>query len=343
MKKRIIALLMAALMLFSLVSCSDKQQPQNQGQTPNEQVALDTQKEIKVMVLNGTTGFGMAKLMEDKEAGNAALNYNFQVQTDASVINAALISGQANIAALPTNAAAVLYNKTKGTNAEVKVVALNTLGVLYVVENGSTVKSFADLKGKTIYVPAKGSNPEYIVNYLCAKNGLEVGKDITLDFTYNAPAELRTAVAAGKVKYAVLPEPMVTIAKSANADLNVALDLTKEWDKVEKPGSLVQGCIVARKDFIDSNKAELDKFLEEYEKSVKFTLENVGGAGELIAKHGIFEKAPVATKAIPNCNICFVKGEQMKTALEVFYKILFDANAKSVGGAVPSDSHYYLG
>lgn len=325
MKKRIIALVLSALMLLSAAACAP---------------SVDTEKEISVMVLNGTTGFGMAKLMDDAANGTAALNYTFSVETDASVVTAALISGTVNIAALPTNAAATVYNKTGG---KVQVVALNTLGVLYLVENGNTVNSFTDLKGKTVYVPSKGSNPEYIMNYLCDKFGLKVGEDITLDFTYNAPAELRTAVAAGKVELAVLPEPMVTIAKTANADLRVALDLTEQWDKVSEPGSLVQGCIVATKDFAESNSAELNKFLEEYEQSVTYITENTEDAGTLIAKHGIFEKAAVASKALPNCNITFVKGSEMKKAISNFYTVLYNANPASVGGNIPADDHYYIG
>ena len=325
MKRRIFAILLTAVLLLSMFGCAPK---------------LDTEKEISVMVLNGTTGFGMAKLMEDNANDTATLNYKFSVETDASAITGALINGTTHIAALPTNAASVVYNKTEG---KVKVVTINTLGVLYLLEKGNTITSFADLKGKTVYVPSKGSNPEYIMNYLCEKNGLVVGKDITLDFSYNAPAELRTAVAMGKVDYAVLPEPMVTIAKTANSALNVALDLTKEWDKVSAPGSLVQGCIVATKDFVENNPKELAKFLEEYEASVKYTTESPKEAGGFISKHGIFEKAPIATKAIPNCNICFVKGEQMKKALSAFYQVLFDANPAAIGGKIPADDHYYIG
>lgn len=325
MKKRFFALTLVALMLLSLFSCAPK---------------IDAKKEINVMVLNGTTGFGIAKLMEEKELGNTALNYKFSVETDAANVNAALINGTVDIAALPTNAASAVYNKTEGG---VKVVAINTLGVLYVIEKGESIQSVADLKGKTIYVPGAGSNPEYVIKYICEKNGLTVGEDVIFDYTYNAPAELRTAVAAGNVDLAVLPEPMVTIAKTANAELRTALDLTAEWDKVATPGSLVQGCVVTTKKFAEENKAELDKFLEEYEASVNFTNEDAKTAGELISKHGIFEKAPVATKAIPNCNIKFVKGEQMKSALETFYKVLFEANPKSVGGKLPAEDIYYIG
>jgi len=324
MKKRIIAIAVLIALALSLVACAPK---------------LDIEKEIKVMVLNGTTGFGMAKLIDDNANDKTALNYNISVETDASVINAALIKGEVDIAALPTNAASVVYNKTQGG---VKVAALNTLGVLYVVENGNTVKSFADLKGKTLYVPGQGSNPEYITNFLCEKNGLKIGEDITLDFSYTAPADLRTAVAAGKVELAVLPEPMVTIAKTANTNLNVALDLTSEWDKVAQKGSLVQGCIVVTKTFAENNPNELNKFLEEYEASVTYVVENTEPASQMIATHKIFEKAPIAMKAIPNCNLCFVKGEEMKTALSTFYSIMFEAQAKSIGGKLPADDIYYI-
>ena len=328
MKKRILLIVMILALALSLASCA------------GTGAKLDTEKEISVMVLNGTTGFGAAKLIDDSKNGSAALNYKFSVESDASAVNAALINGSVDIAALPTNAAAVVFNKTQGG---VKVAAVNTLGVLYVVEKGNTVKSFADLKGKTLYVPGQGSNPEYITQYLCEKNGLEVGKDITLDFTYNAPADLRTAVAAGQVELAVLPEPMVTIAKSANAELNTALNLTDEWNKVAKKDSLMQGCIVVTKKFAEENPKELNKFLEEYGASVAYVNESPKEASEMIAAHGIFEKAAIAEKAIPNCNLCYISGDTMKTSLGEFFKVMFDANAKSIGGALPSDDIYYIG
>ena len=166
-------------------------------------------KTINVYTLNGTTGFGMAKLMSDAKSSNTLESYAFSVQSDATIVTAALINGSADIAALPTNAASTVYNKTGG---EVCVIAVNTLGCLYLLTNqNQTVNSFADLRGKTVYVPAQ--NPTFIFTYLCKMNGLEIGKDITIDSTtYAKPADLRTAVAAGLVDIAVLPEPMVTIA-----------------------------------------------------------------------------------------------------------------------------------
>lgn len=204
--------------------------------------------------------------MSDSKAGTTALSYNFTVETDPSNATAALVNGTADIAALPTNAAAALYNKTDGA---VQVLALNTRGVLYVVTDGTeSITSFADLRGKNVYVPVQ--NPTFIFQYLCEKNGLTVGTDITIDNTYAQPAELNTALASGEVHIAVLPEPMVTIARAANPDLTVALDLTAEWDKVAPAGSLVQGCVVVRKAFADAHPNEVKAFLTEYQRPTEY-------------------------------------------------------------------------
>ena len=274
------ALLLAVLMVLALAACGEK----------DTGSAVDKELTVNVVSLNGTTGFGMAKLMADSKAGSAALNYNFTVETDPSNATAALVNGTADIAALPTNAAAALYNKTNGA---VQVLALNTRGVLYVVTDGTeNITSFADLRGKTVYVPVQ--NPTFIFQYLCEKNGLTAGTDITIDNTYAQPAELNTALASGEVHIAVLPEPMVTIARAANPELTAALDLTAEPEQ----------------------------------------------AGQMIQDAGIFAKAAVAAKAIPNCNVCFVSGAEMQAPLTAFLTALSTVAPQSIGGSVPGDDFY---
>ena len=243
--KKWIAFALSMLMVLSLAACGQQEAPAPTAaptvaatEAPTEastEAPTQPAAPVNVMVLNGTTGFGMANLMDDAANGKAQQAYSFTVETDASNVVAALANGSADIAALPTNAAAAVYNKTQG---KVQVLALNTLGVLYLVTDGSvTVESMADLAGKTVYAPAQ--NPSFIFQHLCQANGLD---DVTIDNTYAQPADLNTAVASGQVSIAVLPEPMVTVAKSKNPDLQVALDLTAERDKVSAPGSLVQGC-----------------------------------------------------------------------------------------------------
>lgn len=289
----------------------------------------DSAPKVRVYTLNGTTGFGMAGMIAD-----AKPDYTFTVETDPSVITAALVSGDCDIAALPTNAASALYNKTGG---KVQVLALNTRGVLYLVTDGSVeVSGIADLDGQTVYAPAQ--NPSFIFAALCSKYGIE----LDIDTGYAQPAELNTAVAAGEVSLAVLPEPMVTVARSQNKDLVTALDLTAEWDKVFEPGSLVQGCVVVRREFADQHPDAVKQFLEDYEASVKLLSEDVQAAAEKIEAAGIFAKAAVAEKAIPNCNVCFVTGEQMQAELSAFLEIVFEKVPQSIGGAVPGDDFYCI-
>lgn len=282
---------------------------------------------VRVSVLNGTTGFGMAKLMNDKPDG-----YTFTVETDASNITAALIAGNVDIAALPTNAAANLYNKSGG---KIKVIAVNTLGVLYVVTNGAEIASLADLDGKTVFCPAQ--NPAFIFDALCKKCGI----DVTIDTAYAQPADLRTAVAAGKVPVAVLPEPMVTIACSANLDVISALDITAEWNKVFPENSLIQGCVAVRTEFAEEHPEAVEKFLSEYKKSVEFVRENPADASQMIVDAGIFAQAKVAERAIPRCNLCYIDGAEMKAAFSAYLERLYSVDPAYVGGKLPDGGFYY--
>ena len=319
--KRFFLLTLALLCAGLLAGCGSAQQN-----------ALDAELPIRVYTLNGTTGFGMAGLLSDAAEGKTALNYRFSVESDPSVVTAALVSGDCDIAALPTNAAAALYNKTEG---QVQVLALNTRGVLYLVTDGSVpVEQLSDLSGQVVCAPAQ--NPSFILSALCQANGVE----LSIDNRFAQPAELNTAVAAGEVPLAVLPEPMVTVALSQNPALTVALDLSAEWDKVMEPGSLVQGCVVVRRDFAQAHPAELARFLEDYGASVALLSEDVQAAAQKIEAAGIFPKAAVAAKAIPNCNICFVTGEDMQRQLSAFLQAMFDTAPQSIGGSVPGDDFY---
>ena len=346
--RNLFALLLAMVMVLSMTACDQKEEvpvPQTteaaettQLPQPSTEVIVEVDETIapvNVMVLNGTTGFGMANLMDAAAREEAKQAYSFSVETDASNIVAGLVNGSVDIAALPTNAAAAVYNKTKGG---VQVLALNTRGVLYLVTDGSvSVESMADLAGQTVYAPAQ--NPSFIFQHICQANGLT---DVTIDNTYAQPADLNTAVASGEVSIAVLPEPMVTVARSKNPDLVVALDLTAEWDKVSPAGSLVQGCVVVRTAFAQENPAAVSVFLEEYGASMEALTADVEGTAAKIEANGIFAKAAVAAKAIPNCNVCFITGKDMQAALAEFLNIMHTVAPASVGGAVPGDDFYCI-
>lgn len=326
MKLRIFPLVLALLMLFSLVACNQKKDDVT----------------TKIYTLNGTTGFGMAKMMNDnKNSTSEQKPYEFTVKADASDVTAALINGDADIAALPTNAAANVYQKTNGG---VEILAVNTLGCLYLLStDGTTVASFEDLRGKTVYVPAQ--NPTFIFKYLCQENGLTVGTDIFIENQYAQPAALKDAVASGSVALAVLPEPMVTIATNAGAQNSVTvanvMDLSEEWDKISPQGVLVQGCVVVRKEFLQAHPEAVKKFLTDYKASIAYLTENLDNASQMIVDNGIFTNAGVAKKAIPNCNVTYMDGDNMKTAMKNYLSVLYSIAPASVGNALPEDDFYY--
>lgn len=329
MKKLLTFLMIMTLAVVMLFSC---------GKDENDETVNNKKTDVKVSVLNGTTGFGMAHLMEQNANKNAANNYTFSVETEGADIIAQLINGSVDIAALPTNAASVVYNRTQGG---VKILAINTLGVLYVIENGTNINSFSDLEGKTIYCPAQ--NPQFILKYLLNKNNINA----TIDTTYAAPADLRAALAANKLgenAIAVLPEPMVTMAKSANKDLRVALDLTAVWEESTKgeDSQLVQGCVVVRNEFLKKNKDAVNAFLEEYKTSIEYLKTNTADAAKLVVKHGIFANENVAKAAIPKCNVAYLDGNAMKTAMHGFLNAMKTVAIASIGGAMPTDDFYYV-
>ena len=294
--------------------------------------------EINISVLSGTTGFGAAKLMSDTANGQSKLNYKFTVESDPSNITAGLINGSIDIAALPTNAAANLYNKTNGA---VKIAAVNTLGVLYLMTGeGVEITDIADLEGKTVYSPAQ--NPAFIFEAICRVNNLIPGENITIDTGYAQPADLRAALVTGAVEIAVLPEPMVTIAKSANASLTTALDLTDEWEKEYGASTLMQGCIVVRTEWAEAHVKELEEFLSDYKASIEFTVAEPQKAAACIVDTGVFAgKEAVAEKAIPSCNIVYIAGDEMALSLTIFFEKLYAVNPAAVGGKLPDANIYY--
>jgi NitT/TauT family transport system substrate-binding protein len=226
----------------------------------------------------------------------------------------------------------------------VKALAINTLGVLYIVERGDTVHSVADLKGRTLVTAGKGSTPEYALNYILRGNGLDPEADLTVEFKSEHAECLAAMLQDGSI-VAMLPQPFATVAQAKAQDMRVALDLTREWDALqagaEAPSAMITGIAVVRSAFAEENPEAVARFLADYAQSVKFAQEDVEGAAQLIGKFDIFEAGP-ARKALPFCNIVFIDGEAMKARLGGYLEALMAQDPAAVGGALPGDDFYYV-
>ena len=296
---------------------------------------------MNVTALKGPTAMGMVQMMDDADNGKIdSENYQFTIAASIDEVTPAISQGETDIAAVPANVSSVLYNKLEGG---VQVLAINTLGVLYIVENGDTVQSVADLRGKTIYASGKGATPEYALNYILQENGIDPASDVTIEWK-SEHSECVAALAQDPSGIAMLPQPFVTTAQAQNPDLRVALDLTEEWDKIqenaENPSALLTGVVIVRTEFAKEHPEAVSDFMERYKSSVEFVNENVDEAAQLVGNYDIVP-AEVAKKAIPACNIVCITGDEMQEKLSGYLAVLNEQNPEAVGGQLPDDDFYY--
>ena len=293
---------------------------------------------------------GAAKMISDSDAAYAQIedgtydpsngvleHYEVTLGSDpANDIVPRLTNGELDIAAIPTNLAATLYNRTDGG---IKLLALNTLGVLHILENGDTVNSLADLEGRTLYATGQGSNPEYVLNYLLEANGLDPAADV--DIQWLASEELTARMASGDIDLCMLPVPAATTVMMQNSDVRDAIDLNDAWTESGAQGTFTMGCLVARTEWLEGNSELVPGILEEYAASIDYANSSPEEAAALIEQYGIVPKAAVAQAAIPQANMVCITGEDMKGIAD-YYQVLFDADPTSIGGAIPGEDFYYI-
>ena len=335
--KKTICAALALILALSLAACGKKAEEAPAQEVPAQEAPSEEPVTTRIAALKGPTAMGMVKLMHDDPQSGEGPMYAFTLAGAADEVTPSLIKGDLDMACVPANLASVLYNKTEG---EIITLAVNTLGVLYIVENGNAVSSMADLAGKTIVAAGKGSTPEYALRYLLTENGIDPDTDVTIDWK-SEHAECVAALASGSATIALLPQPFVTVAQTKIENLRVALDLTAEWDALDNGSGLITGVVVARKAFVEEHPAAVDTFLRNYAESVDWVNSNTADAAALISEFGIVEAAPIAEKALPHCNIVCITGEEMGAKLSGYLQVLFDAEPTSVGGKLPGEDFYY--
>ena len=331
--RSLVSLLLALTLALSLTACGTQAntEPEQPDDTP-------APAEVNLYVLSGPTGIGAMNLWAAADAGETQNTYHITMPGANDEVVAAISNGDADIAAVATNLAATLYNKTSGG---VTVLAVNTLGVLSLLGNGQEVATIADLAGKTIYAPGQGANPEYILRYVLTGNGLDPDKDVTIQFVGEG-SELLTVWQTDPEAVIMAPQPVATSILMQNENAVTLFNMTDEWDKVSGGDStLMMGCVIVRNEFLQENPGAVELFLQEYAASIEKAQSDVEGTAALCEQYGLIPKAALAQKAIPSCGLTFVTGAEMKSALSGYLQVMFDADPKSVGGAMPGDDFYY--
>ena len=347
--KRLVSLLLAAAMSLALAACgasssgssvaagsAASSQPVSSSASSEAAETLSTAEPVRIAGLKGPTTMGLVNLLPMMEAGETAIDYDLQLYGTADEIVPLLMKGELDMAAIPANLAATLYQKTEG---QIQALAVNTLGVLYVVEKGDTVQSIQDLKGRTVLSTGKGTTPEYVLRYILTQNGIDPDKDLTIEY-YSEATEVTAQMAVAEDAIAVLPQPYVTSAGMQDETLRVALDLTAEWEKVSDT-QLITGLTVVRKEYAEAHPDVIEAFLAEYAQSVEAANTDVEGTAALCEAQGVVAKAAIAQKALPQCKIVCLTGEELKTNAEGYLQVLYDADPASVGGALPGADFYY--
>lgn len=346
--KKAISFILALAMLLALTACGagakTEAQPSVQTETaepeavPAEPAPEVEKTDVNVFVLTGPTGIGAVNMWDKAEQGEGLENYHFTAVAAPTEIVAKISGGEADIAAVSTNLASTLYHKTNGG---VVILAVNTLGVLNVLDNtGAEIGSMADLKGRHIVTTGQGANPEYIINYLLRESGLDPEKDVSIEFKADG-SELATVWATDPEAAIIAPQPVATAIKGKYEGSALALSLTDEWEKVSPDSELMMGCMIVRRAFLDEHPEAVATFLANYEASVSAANADPETTGALCEQYGIVAQAKMAQAAILNCNLCYITGEALRSGLTGYLQVLLDADPTSVGGALPDDDFWY--
>ena len=308
---------------------------ENAEETPMPEEPASEPVNVTIAGLKGPTSIGMIKMIDEKALKSDKYNVEYIQESAPDSLTGKIINGDIQISSVPINLASVLYNKTQG---KVQLLAVNTIGNLYIVGT-EDISSVSQLEGKTLGMSAKGSTPDFAMNYILKQAGLEGKTELNYALDH---ATLAQSVIAEDTRVALLPQPFVTQTTLKNPNVKMLIDLNEAWnDATGGKSELFTGCIIINKEFAENNPEFVDEFLKQYENSVNWVLKNQKEASVLTAKHEIMPDAVLVEKALPYCGITFRKAAEAKESLNNFYQILFDSNPASVGGSMPDDEFYF--
>ena len=347
--KKMLILFLSICIVLSMTACSDTSNKSPQASddvtaSDNSEVNADNESkssaerpEVSMMLVNGFAAIGAVNMFEENEKGTAQNKYDITLATAPDEVSAKVLSGEVDIASIPTNMAATLYNRSEG---QVAIAAVNTLGVVQLISSDDTIQSLDDLKSREVYGCGQGAIPEYTFEYILAANGIDTATDINIEYK-SGHEEVSSLMSSGQIEIATIPQPLATKVLEKNSDARIVIDLTEEWNKLDTGAIISQGCVVIQRSLIEDNQEAVANFLEDYERSCNAVHSDLETTAQLCEKFDVLDAA-TALKAIPEANQVFISGQEMQDGLEPFFEILFEANPQAVGGDLPDDGFYYI-
>jgi|LGOV01.1.fsa_nt_gb NitT/TauT family transport system substrate-binding protein len=343
MKKNLNKYFMGAVMVMifmSAVGCTNNNIANvvnNESIMSDEVENIENDKTfIKVAAPIGSPTLSIIKMFKDSLMIGSNTEVAYECVKSPDLMASKIMSGEIDIALVPSNLAIKMYNK----GIDYKYAATGVWGVLYIISS-EDITTWEDLKGKEINIIGRGLTPDIVTRYLLKANGLEPDKDVKFNYV-NGASELAQLFISGESTLSIMPEPMLSKVMMKKCDTKIVLDLQEEWTKVSgNNDSYPQAGIFIKNELIENHPELVEEFLLKYEESIKWVNENPSLAGEYSEEFKTGLNAELVKKAIKRSNISYKNAIDSEKALISYYEVLLNFSPDTIGGKLPDDNFYY--
>ncbi|MBO4768648.1 MAG: ABC transporter substrate-binding protein, partial [Bacteroidales bacterium] len=246
-----------------------------------------------------------------------------------------MLTDSVDIAILPTTMAALLYGK----GVDYRMAAVPIWGTLYLCGTDTTIRSIADLRGRKVYLMAKGMTPDVMFRHLLLANGLEPFRDVDLDYRFPTHIDLANATMAGRADMSVITEPYLSQALNANPSLHVLLDLNEEWAKVDS-APVTETALVVRGAFAEEHPEAVEAFVDALRRSAEWVNANPGEAAALSVRYGINPDSAAVAGSIPRTNLRVEAASSVKEAIIDYLRVFYEMEPEIIGGSMPDEKFF---
>jgi NitT/TauT family transport system substrate-binding protein len=280
----------------------------------------------------------MISMIDNKPVLGEVYTTKFEIKNEPNQVKTMIIEGIPDFAVVPTTMAALLYLRLQNY----QLAAIPVWGTLYVFGSDTTIHSWNDLKGKRVSLMGKGNTPDVLFRFLAKANGIDVEKDLQLDYSFPGHIELANAIASGISDLGVISEPMVSQVQQKNPKIKPLLDLNEEWEKhFGSSIPLAQTALLVKKEFAEKHPELVEQYLAKLEESINWVNKYPNNAAALIKKYEIMPDSVTAVISIPRCNIKYALASKEKAGIQEYLKVFYTFNPLIIGGKLPDEDFYY--